>query len=182
MNILLNDFDPHTVSRNITLLLILGTIPDEAIAADIALHFWYSVFIPAEYHLRILSVLMTLLKKGNPDGSVVAPLGPHSVLTCLVTPDVKRVLAENAGHEMSPDRAQVEYERVKRAPSRADFWDRMYMLMRPSHRRAFLEHHRFGIILPFGALNAHCNMANPSLFSNGAWLQTDYADPLESWE
>lgn len=182
LNILLNDLNPHVVSRNIALLLILGTIPDEVIAADIALHFWYSVFMPMEYRLHILSMVSTLLKKSNSAGPIVAPLGSHSTLTCLVTPDVQRLLMDNVGPVISPDQAQIEYKRVRKAPSRVDYRDRMYLGLKPSHRLAFLEYRRFGIVLPFGALNAHCNVPNPSLFSNGTWLQTDYADPLESWE
>ena len=138
--------------------------------------------MPMEYRLRILSIVSGLLKKGNSAGSIVAPLGPHSALTCLITPDVQRLLMENVGPVMSPDQAQIEYKRVRKAPSRVDFRDRMYMMLKPSHRLAFLEYRRFGIILPFGALNAHCNVPNPSLFADGVWLQTDYADPLESWE
>lgn len=182
LNIVLNDINPHIVSRNIALLLILGTIPDEVVAADIALHFWYSVFLPMEYRLRILLMVSTLLKKGSSAAPIVAPLGPHSKLTCLVSSDVRTLLMENAGPGMSPDQAQVEYQRVRGAPARADFRDRMYMGLKPSHRLAFLEYRRFGVVLPFGAFNAHCNVPNPSLFSDGMWLQTDYADPLESWE
>ncbi|KAG8216800.1 hypothetical protein J3R82DRAFT_7049 [Butyriboletus roseoflavus] len=182
LNILLNDLNPYVVSRNIALLLILGTIPDEIIAADMALHFWYSVFMPMEYRLRILSMVSTLLKTQVSDDPIVAPLGPHSTLTCLVSSHVKKLLVENVGPVMTPEQAQIEYKRVRKAPSRVDYRDRMYMGLKPSHRLAFLEYRRFGIILPFGALNAHCNVPNPSLFSNGTWLQTDYADPLESWD
>ncbi|KAG9313498.1 hypothetical protein JVU11DRAFT_5824 [Chiua virens] len=166
LKIILNDLNPFVVARNITLLLILGTIPDEAIAADVALHFWYSVFLPMEYRLRILSMVSPLLQKGN----------------FSVSPDVQRLMMENVGPGMSPDQAQAEYKRVRKAPSRVDFRDRMYMGLKPSHRLAFLEYRRFGVLLPFGALNAHCNVPNPSLFANGMWLQTDYADPLESWD
>jgi len=182
LNIILNDLNPFVVSRNIALLLILGTIPDEVVAADIALHFWYSVFMPMEYRLRVLSMVSTLLKNGDSAGPIVAPLGPHSTLTCLVSSDVRRLLMENVGPIMSPDQAQIEYKRVRKAPTRVDFRDRMYLGLKPSHRLAFLEYRRFGMILPFGALNAHCNVPNPSLFADGVWLQTDFADPLESWE
>ena len=135
-----------------------------------------------EYRLRILSVVSTLLKEGDSASPIVAPLGPHSSMTCLVSSRVRGLLMENVGPVMSLDQAQMEYKRVRKAPSRVDFRDRMYMGLRPSHRLAFLEYWRFGIILPFGALNAHCNVPNPSLFADGMWLQTDFADPLESWE
>jgi hypothetical protein len=59
----------------------------------------------------------------------------------------------------------------------------MYAGLKPSHRVAFQEYRRFGIVLPFGAMNAHFNSPNRSLFSpTGSWLQTDYADPLEGWD
>ena len=72
---------------------------------------------------------------------------------------------------------------MRTAPSRRDYRDRMYAGLKPSHRVAFQEYRRFGIVLPFGAINAHFNVPNRSLFSpTGRWLQTDYADPLEGWE
>jgi len=79
--------------------------------------------------------------------------------------------------------AQEGYDRVRTAPSRQDYRDRMYAGLKPSHRVAFQEYRRFGIVLPFGAMNAHFNSPNRSLFSpTGSWLQTDYADPLEGWD
>jgi len=59
----------------------------------------------------------------------------------------------------------------------------MYVGLRPSHRVAFQEYRRSGIILPFGASKAHFNCPNRSLFSpDYRWLQTDFADPLEGWD
>ena len=79
--------------------------------------------------------------------------------------------------------SQDEYVRVRNAPSRRDFRDRMYVGLRPSHQVAFIEYRHSGIVLPFGAAKAQFNCPNCSLFSpDGKWLQTDYADPLEGWE
>lgn len=78
---------------------------------------------------------------------------------------------------------QQEYERVRSAFCRHDCRDQMYLGLRPSHRVAFEEYRRFGLVFPFGALNAHFNIPNQSLFCpDGKWLQTDHADPLEGWE
>ncbi|KIK98607.1 hypothetical protein PAXRUDRAFT_133868 [Paxillus rubicundulus Ve08.2h10] len=183
VNIVLNDVASPLVSRNIILLLILGMIPDEVVAAEIALHFWYSVFMPMEYRVRILSMVTSLLKNGGPGEPIVTALGSRSRLTCLVPVGVQELLMSNAGPMLSTDQAQTEYERVRTAPTRLDYRDRMYMGLKPSHRLAFLGFRRFGVVLPFGAANAHFNAPNPSLFSlSGEWLQTDYADPLESWD
>lgn len=55
--------------------------------------------------------------------------------------------------------------------------------MEPSHRVACMEYRRYGIVLPFGAFNAHFNVPNSTLFSHdGQWLQNDSANPLQGWE
>ena len=165
--------------RNILLLLILGTISDEVIAADVALHFWYSAFIPTEYLLRISIALVSFMEYESHN----FPLGPHFTLSGWLSKQVKEGLSHFVSSPISVRDAQDEYARVRNAPSRRDFRDRMYLGLRPSHRVAFQEYRRSGIILPFGAAKAQFNCPNRSLFSpNGKWLQTDYADPLEGWE
>ncbi|KAF8800718.1 hypothetical protein BYT27DRAFT_7342339 [Phlegmacium glaucopus] len=184
LDILVNDVTPAVICRNIVLLIILGTIPDEIIAADVALHFWYSAFIPVEYSQQILGVLTSFIKhRSESQNSRVFSLGPHSTLSCSLTPEAKKYFLHLISSSISMGDAQDEYDRVRNAPSRRDYRDRMYEGLRPSHRVAFQEFRRFGIVLPFGAMNAHFNVPNVSLFSeNGKWLQTDYADPLEGWE
>lgn len=182
MDILVNDPTLPVICRNLVLLLILGTISDETIAADIALHFWYSAFMPSEYCHQISAVLVQFLCPAQ-DESSIFPLGPQSSLSCCLPPQAKDYLLHFISSSVSLGAAQCEYDRVRTAPSRHDFRDRMYANLKPSHRVAFQEFRRFGIILPFGAVNAHFNWPNLSLFSfEGQWLQTDYADPLEGWE
>lgn len=182
LKVLLNDISLHVACRNITLLTILGTIDDEVMAADIALHFWYSAFLPSEYSFQIKGKLMALLKQMGEDKSSSSPLGPHSTLTIGLSKEAIASYFSNYFSTTSVPQFQSEYDRVRQAPSRGDFRDRMYAKLKPSHRVAFQEYRRFGIILPFGAVNAHFNCPNNSLFSSkGKWLQADYADPLEGW-
>ena len=185
LDILINDAALPVTCRNIVLLLILGNISDETIAADVALHFWYSAFIPTEYRLQISNVLMSFIRHDSDEShdSPAFPLGPCSSLSCWLDPSAKKYFLHLFSSSFSISDAQDEYDRVRNAPSRHDYRDRMYMGLRPSHRVAFQEFRRFGIVLPFGAANAHFNFPNLSLFSpDGKWLQTDYADPLEGWE
>ena len=77
LHILVNDVNLAVICRNIVLLLVLGTISDEVIAADVALHFWYSAFIPAEYIAQISSALVSFLRYE----SCIFPLGLHSTLS-----------------------------------------------------------------------------------------------------
>lgn len=179
LHILVNDVNPAVICRNIVLLLILGTISDEVIAADVALHFWYSAFIPVEYLAQISIAVVSFLQHE----SRIFPLGLHSTLSGWLSTQAKQFLSHFISPPISVRDAQDEYARVRNAPSRRDYRDRMYMGLRPSHRVAFQEYRRSGIILPFGAAKAHFNCPNRSLFSSdGRWLQTDYADPLEGWE
>ncbi|KDR66739.1 hypothetical protein GALMADRAFT_106135 [Galerina marginata CBS 339.88] len=182
LTILLNDVNLVIVCRNIVLLLILGSIPDETIAADVALHFWYSAFMPMEYRLQLSSIISKFVQETK-QGKTVIQLGPHSTLSCCLPEEANHLFLHFISPSLTVDDAQTEYDRVRKAPSRRDFRDRMYAKLKPSHRVAFQEYRRFGIVLPFGAMNAHFNRPNASLFSpQGRWLQTDYADPLEGWD
>ncbi|OAX31589.1 hypothetical protein K503DRAFT_777457, partial [Rhizopogon vinicolor AM-OR11-026] len=181
LEVLINDATLPVVARNMAILLILGTVSDETMAADIALHFWYSVFIPAEYGNNILAIVTSALLRETQEPQ---PLGPRSSMSCLIPAEAMEFFRRFGSiASISMADAQNEYDRVRTASYRGDFRDRMYAKLKPSHRVAFQEFRRFGIVLPFGAANAHFNIPNASLFSlDGKWLQTDYADPLEGWD
>ena len=183
LHILLNDFNPFIFCRNIVLLLILGNVSDETIAADMALHFWYSAFIPVEYRLQLSAILLPFLQSFLQQDQPTTILGSRSKLSTTFSKDVAMIFSHFISCSLSVGDIQDEYNRVRTAPSRRDYRDRMYLTLKPAHRVAFQEYRRFGIVLPFGAMNAHFNCPNLSLFSpDGKWLQTDYADPLEGWE
>ncbi|OJA14611.1 hypothetical protein AZE42_07967 [Rhizopogon vesiculosus] len=181
LEVLINDVTLPVVARNMAILLILGTVSDETMAADIALHFWYSVFIPAEYGNNILAIVTSALLRETQEPQ---PLGPRSCMSCAIPAEAMEFFRRFGSiASISMADAQNEYDRVRTASYRGDFRDRMYAKLKPSHRVAFQEFRRFGIVLPFGAVNAHFNIPNASLFSlDGKWLQTDYADPLEGWD
>ncbi|KDQ51336.1 hypothetical protein JAAARDRAFT_211116 [Jaapia argillacea MUCL 33604] len=201
IKILLNDREPHIAIRNIALLLLLGTVDRKNIAAELALHFWYSVFIPIEHHARLSTVMLAFLQRIGKEGDFSVPLGSRSTLSGKLPPDALDVAAGmlTAHHQLQE--AVSEYERVRFvpsisrylpssepilsrfAPSRQDRHHRHYCRLEPSHRLAYLEFRRFGLLLPFGALNSQFNTPNNSLFSpDGRWLQDDLADPLDSWD
>lgn len=185
LEILLNDHNVPIVCRNIVILLILGTIPDKTVAADIALHFWYSVFMPEEHCISISAIIALSMKRAYDQGfgSLVIPLGQNSSLTCTITKPMSIFFGHYISTSFSVQEIQGQYDKVRNAPSRGDYRDRMYAALRPSHRVAFRQFRQFGLVLPCGAPNSHFNSPNLSLFSlEGEWLETDYADPLEGWE
>ncbi|KAF6752082.1 hypothetical protein DFP72DRAFT_991169 [Ephemerocybe angulata] len=186
LDILINDGNPFVAYRNIMLLLILGTLPEEDMAVDIALHFWYSTFMPAEYHVQLSAVTLPLLKHMHERTNTRSPfpLGEESTMDVACSLADVRLFMEHyiSTASISLEDAQNEYNRVRNHPERADYRDRMYAGLSLSHRAAFYEYRRFGLVLPFGAINTHFNFPNASLFSpEKQWLQTDYADPIEGW-
>ena len=154
-------------------------------AADIALHFWYSMFMPAEYFVTISAIIASVMKQAYDQGfgSLVIPLGQNSSLRFTVTQAMCVCFEHYISTTFSAQEIQNEYGKVRNSPSRGDYRDKMYAALRLSHRVAFLKFRQFGLVLPCGAPNAHFNAPNLCLFSlKGEWLETDYADPLEGWE
>ncbi|KAG2008144.1 hypothetical protein CC2G_013606 [Coprinopsis cinerea AmutBmut pab1-1] len=193
LDVYLNDGCVPVVARNLVLLLLLGTITDPVLAANVAIHFWYSICMPVEYKQKISVALLSFMKTlglGAADGRSDVPTllgGGSSELIFAVSGEEYEKLMMCFQYylvpEASTESVQQAYDAVRRAPSRADYRDRMYARLRPSHRVAFQEYRLFGIVLPFGAVNAHFNYPNRSLFSpGGEWLQKDYADPLSGWD
>ncbi|KAJ2915828.1 hypothetical protein MD484_g4584, partial [Candolleomyces efflorescens] len=188
LNVVLNDISLPIACRNLALLSILGTIPDEALAADVALHFWYSVFLPDAYRTQIGLCVVSALDKGHGKLGGLT-LGRRSTVSWAYPQETNEYFmhwvpeGDPSQTPLSVVDAQVEYNRFKSAPARRDYRDRIYARLRPSHRAAVQEYRRFGIVLPFGAPNFHFNCANVSLFSlEGEWLQDDFADPLKGWD
>jgi hypothetical protein len=185
LKILINDPIPHAACRNVVLLLMLGAISDDALAADIALHFWYSAFLPHEYRLKITGKIMEILRwrSAKDSTSLPFPLGSRSKLFFAIPPESFEAAFPNLYTYRSTTETKAKYNQMRNAPSRQELRDRMYANLRPSHRVAFQKYRRSGVVLPFGAAHAHFNLLNPSLFSSSAeWLLTDFADPLGGWE
>ncbi|RDB18739.1 hypothetical protein Hypma_014684 [Hypsizygus marmoreus] len=189
IDVLINDREGIVVLRNIILLLILGTISDKEKAADMALHFWYSAFLSSEYDMEVLirvavPFLDALEEKDGDLLSFSTELGERSRLSGAVGRNVIASLyAMVTAKPHDIQAAAEEMKRVRFAPSRTDRHDRHYCRLEPSHRLAFLEFRRFGLVLPFSTGNDHFNLLNRFLFSpQGKWMQDDLANPLESWE
>ncbi|KAF8137397.1 hypothetical protein EV363DRAFT_661527 [Boletus edulis] len=184
LQILLNDTSKTVVSRNIVLLLILGMMANETVAADIALHFWYSVFLPEECRLRILAVLVLILEHHTDKTEPLSvSLGRRAKLTCLVPGEITDQLLYTAGPTLSTSQARDEYERVYTSPARLDARNRVRAGVKPCHSLAFMAFWRSGAVLPFSVNSDHHTVPNTSFFSpHGTWLQNNVEDPLASWD
>ncbi|KAF8891944.1 hypothetical protein CPB84DRAFT_1368633 [Gymnopilus junonius] len=182
LTVLLNDREPMIVLRNILLLMILGTVEDVTEAADIAIHFWSSAFVQAPHLATHSRVILEFAQALQEDDSFFVNLGNDSNIGGIISSSTKNLLYNLSILEMKMEDANRELHRVRFEPTRQDRHHRTYCRLQPSHRLAFLEYRRFGIVLPFGAANNNFNTPNKFLFSpDGQWLQDDMASPLESW-
>lgn len=184
VHILLSDISKATVSRNIILLTILGAMPNEPVAADIALHFWYSVFLPEEYRLRILASLVSILQQHTDKTEPLSiSLGSRAKLTCLVPREITDQLLYTAGPTLSTSQTRDEYERVNAAPARLDARNRALVGVKPCHSLAFMAFWRSGVVLPFSIDSDHHTAPNGSFFSPcGTCFPNSFENPFASWE
>jgi hypothetical protein len=203
LSITLNDHNYPIVLRNILLLSLLGT-GDSAKAADVALHVWYSAFIPMEYHLQATSHAADILTSRQPNGCFAKKLGPRALMKGSLSQDEFAYMASTVTSRYTASDVNSEMHRVRYvlvtlfiavvcscddfdihrfAHHRRDYWDKYLSSLEPTHRLAVLEYRRFGLVHPFGAANFHFNAPNRFLFTpKGHWLQRDHAIPLECWE
>ena len=189
LDVSINDPNPLVACRNLTILLVLGSYPDEDTAVDVALHHWFSALVPSDYHTitstAAHSFLDYIVKGSNsfklPSTRSTVYLSPSaSSPTFSKTRDAVEHICGK--HIPSKEQARTAHERVRFAASRRDHRDRVMAQLKPSHRLAFQRFRETGIVLPFGAQSSHFDTANASLFSpRGEWLQPDLADPLQGW-
>ncbi|KAI5479842.1 hypothetical protein MNV49_002654 [Pseudohyphozyma bogoriensis] len=187
ITIVLNDFSPVITSRNLALLLLLGKTPNAKDAAESALHVWYSAFNTEKSQLGAIELLSKFIMEDCSCSASVTgstSVGASSRLIANLPASVLRYITSLMGSSSNYKLADAsnEFSRIMLAPSRVDYRDRSLAPLKPSHRLSIFDFRRFGLVLPFGALNAHFNIPNRFLFSpTGEWLLNDSASPLEAW-
>ncbi|KAK7436427.1 hypothetical protein VKT23_019139 [Stygiomarasmius scandens] len=110
----------------------------------------------------------------------------HSAMNLCLNDDVRMLMAgallADYTH-LTLDTAYDAWRSLMLAPERIDYIDRIYFGLEPSHRLAFLEWRRFGLLYPFGGYNTYLNTPNPLLFgpNRKVCLQDNFC-PLEGWD
>lgn len=114
ITVLLNDKDPTVTARNLLILLILGKLgeTDPAIGAELALHLWYSAFVPAIHPFMTMMLLLPMF------GDMAKPtftvqLRQNSTLTgCFKENQICAGILGHLGSKYDFEQAQQEYQRV----------------------------------------------------------------------
>jgi hypothetical protein len=111
--ILLNDHAPHVVLRNMLLLSILGKTENRAKAVDVALHTWYSAFIPSDYHTHMTSHAVELLESCQDDASFSTDLGANSSMKGTLNEEDWMYLAASVTSQYDAADANRELNRIR---------------------------------------------------------------------
>jgi len=154
------------------------------VASESVLHLWYSIFLPIDFLARaLLPFSQHQILKQNFDGEQIELTPKTTISTTLESETVQLIHANMITSQINPAAANNALNSVMNAPERVDYRDRFYFGLKPAHRVAFQEFRRFGITMPFGAVNAHLNVPNPTLVTpNGKVFLNDNASPLQGWE
>lgn len=190
VDVSINDPNPLVACRNLTILLVLGSYPDEDAAVDLALHHWFSAFLPSDYHTIASTAARGFMDHVEKRSSSFRMPDTKSTIYLSIPPDspifrkTKEAMEHICGKYIpSREQAAAAHHRVRFAASRMDHRDRIMAQLKPSHRLAFQRFRQTGIVLPFGAQDSRFDTPNASLFSSqGNWLQPDLADPLQGFE
>ncbi|PBK87152.1 hypothetical protein ARMGADRAFT_939469 [Armillaria gallica] len=182
IKIVLNDFNPIVVCRNLMILSILGIVEDIE-AAEHALHLWYSIFQPLSYQTRVLVPVMESEIFRNFNGTPVQLTPTTTMCTTFSADTIAFLLDQLRPKDRDPAVANNALNDIMNAPERVDYRDRYYARLKPSHRLALKQWRSYGLVLPFGAIDAHMAIPNPWLFTHDDRLMlNDSAHPFDGWD
>ncbi|KAF5328023.1 hypothetical protein D9758_018025 [Tetrapyrgos nigripes] len=187
LKILINDRDQMVQCRNLLLLVALGMIPELNEATEIAIHLWYSLFLPNHWLPEIMKILQSSGLITTDEGLCTLSPGPHSTLNILMDAETKFFFGStfllNEPDKLTLGIANNVWSTHMRDPNRVDYIERFYLNLEPSHRLAIDEWRRFGVLYPFDACSNYLNQPNPWLFSHDHELfLSDYSSPKEGWD
>ena len=106
-----NDIAPRVSARNLLLLLAISGVRNQDLAADIALHLWYSAFIPKEYNDRI-AVFSKAAMSTMSDGRLDWEDGGKLRIMCDFTQPFVNILKTYLAQTPDADNASQEYVKV----------------------------------------------------------------------
>jgi hypothetical protein len=67
VSVIINDLNPRIAARNLLILLAIAGAKDTILDADLALHLWYSAFIPSGHNMRMSTTLVNSLASMKED-------------------------------------------------------------------------------------------------------------------
>jgi hypothetical protein len=186
VRVLVNDFSPKIACRNFLLLQVLGQLGLQGV--DLAIALWYSLALTGEQHMA-LSLLISKLEvvgvvKGTREASwAFRQSDSGASITAHFEKRVWTALLEMMTSQWTLQSATNDRNARLLDPERRDFAGRVLQTLQPWHRIAVSEFRSFGLVLPYGALNAHHHTPNRFLLDPiSGYTLSDHADPREGWD
>lgn len=186
--ILLNDLDPCVITRNLLILhALLRPGPSIEMAAETALHLWYSAILrssdAAELYFSAEAVYKSVDLQAAADASFVNILelrGKSLLSASLSMNNLASLGVLMSKYNVSA--ALNSMREIMTAPSRVDYRDRHLASLKPAHRVAWARNRRIGALLPFSADASAFTEPNRSMFTpTGEWMTMDNANQLYGW-
>lgn len=189
LEIIINDPDAMVATRNLAILSLLGYFPDDILAVNAAMHYWFSAFMPYECTAAhggcFQEVLASDVKKisfGEVGSSISMGLSnvAHDPPE-WISDFNKGFIHVFTDHPLSL--AQAASIRKNSCYPTADDRDRLYAQIHPGDRVSLERYMSTGIVMPFGSQTSHISAPNPYLFSAArTWTPPVVANPLHGWE
>ncbi|RIB13965.1 hypothetical protein C2G38_2018828 [Gigaspora rosea] len=180
VNICVNDYTERIVVRNFMILYLLAKFGKNAI--DIVIQIWYSSSLTDIQAIRSLEIFSLILKDSQMMEENLFEFGKLKIHTHFSS-KTWMCLAEMLSNRVDLQTGISLRNEIMFNPMRKDYRHRYMQLLTPGERICFDNFRHHGILLPYGALNAHHNVQNRFILdrTNG-WVISDNSDPLSRWD
>ncbi|CAG8737358.1 14830_t:CDS:2, partial [Racocetra persica] len=187
VNICVNDFAERVVVRNFIILYLFAKLGKNAI--DIAIHIWYSSALTDEQMIGCYGIFNTVFQDllgSNMSGSQITEEYEFKCKVKICThfsPNTWMCLAEMLENSTDLQTGVMLRNKIMLDPARIDYRHRHMQALTPGERICFDNFRHHGILLPYGALNAHHNVQNKFILDpTYGWLLPDNSEPLSGWD
>lgn len=166
----INDHDFTVTARNVIILLIFFTFDDAALAAEHAIHVFYSAFLTKACFDAMQNKIKRLVQDVCTkivDRSANAVLGKTWKFGAS---SIRLILTKSAWHNLlsffdvpagtKKETAQKARSTVVSAPERIDYVHRLLLKQEPAHRVSIMHFREDGLLLPLGAARAEFQIPN----------------------
>lgn len=146
------------------------------------MHLWLSVFQPGSFTHRVLPRLLE--SQIFNQELIEAPLSSTSTLGIYLCQETRRQIAKTlVAPPLDVTYASTIWKHLMTPVERADYRDRAYGLLEPSHRLAIDEWKHSGVVLPFGVQHTHMDLPNRWIFNEEGLLPlNDGQSPMQGFE
>ncbi|KAF0559057.1 hypothetical protein F8M41_007025 [Gigaspora margarita] len=180
INICVNDYAEKIVARNFIILYLLAKLGKSAI--DIAIQIWYSSALTDKQSIKCFEIFGTVIQDSQMKEENIFEFGKLKIRTHFSS-KTWNCLVEMLANRVDLQTGVVMRNAIMLNPERIDYRHRYMQRLTQGERICFDNFRHHGILLPYGALNAHHNVQNRFILDpKYGWVMADSSDPLSGWD